>query len=268
MSRRRALAMRLFVTSVGALLSFAAPHLARAEQRDLPVPPASPVSEAARSGSFLPLTLPADVGGARILTAAYAGYDSAARASRLLAFVDARLYGPLAFRLGAQSAGASGRVAPSAAARLQFLSEATLGLDAALSVAYNAEGFTEFEGEIEAALAFGKTFGSWRLLANVAYGQDPEGRERDGEFRAAALHRFGASYYAGFDGRCRIDLGADTAELREHDESALDVDLGPVMNLVLGPVIFGVHAGFSAVQPGDRDTRFGVVALAGIGSGL
>jgi hypothetical protein len=253
---------------VGALFSLAAPQLARAEQYDAPAVSASPIGEASQLGHFLPLTLPADVGRARVLAAAYAGYDSAARASRLLAFADARLYGPLAFRLGAQSAGPSDRVAPSAAARLQFLSEATLGLDAALSIAYNAEGFSEFEGEIEAALAFGKTIGTWRLLANVAYGQDPEGRERDGEFRAAALRRFGTGYYVGLDGRCRVDLGSDTAELREHAESALDIDVGPIMNLVLGPVVLGVHAGFSAVQPQDRDTRFGVVALAGLGSGL
>jgi hypothetical protein len=267
-SQHRAVTAPLVALGVGVFFALAAPALALAEEQDAPAPPSSSVSEASRQGQFLPLTLPADVGPARVLAAAYGGYDSAARGGRFVAFADARLYGPLALRLGAQSTGAGERIAPSAAARVQFLSQAKLGLDAAFSLAYNAEGFTEFEGEIEAVLALGKTFGNWRVLSNLAYGQDPEGRERDGEFRLAALRAFGTRYNLGLDGRCRIDLGSDESELRDHDESALDLDVGPVLNVVLGPVVLGAHAGFSAVQPEDRDTRLGVVALAGLGSGL
>ncbi len=64
-------------------------------------------------------------------------------------------------------------------------------MDGAVAVLYKAEGFNEPEGEIELVLSAGKRLGRTMLLANLAYGQDPEARERDGEVRAAALVRVG-----------------------------------------------------------------------------
>jgi hypothetical protein len=51
---------------------------------------------------------------------------------------------------------------------------------------YKTEGFTEPEGELEALLSFEHAFGAVRAGANVAYGQDPEGNERDGELALVA----------------------------------------------------------------------------------
>jgi hypothetical protein len=250
-------------------LALATPRLARAQEADKPeATPASPVQNAANSGNFLPLTLPADVGRARAFAVAYGGYDSAAQNARLVSFAEAQLYGPLALRFSAQSTGESGKIAPSLAGRLQFLEEAKHGLDAAFSVAYNAEGFDELAGEIEAVLAFGKTFGNFRLLANFAYGQDPEGNERDGEVRAAGLYHFHRYYYLGFDGRGRFDLGPDEEQQREHAEARYDANLGPVFNVALGPVVLGAHTGLSLLALADGNPRFGVLALAGLGSAL
>ncbi len=154
------------------------------------------------------------------------------------------------------------------AARLQFLSETKHGVDAAFSLAYNAEGFTEFEGEIEAVLAFGKSIGRWRLLGNAAYGQDGEGAERDAEFRAAAFCHLGTIYYLGFDGRGRFGLGSDPAKLSAHSEPLYDADVGPVFQVALGPLALGAHVGISMLDLVHSDPRFGVIALAGLGSAL
>jgi hypothetical protein len=241
-----------------------------AEQRDEPTPstPLDPVRESARAGSFLPLTLPASVDRARGFAAGYGGYDSAARSPRVMSFGEAHVYGPLALRIGAQSNTATQKVAPSIAARLGFLSERKHGLDAALSLAYNAEGFTELEGELEVVLALGKSVGNWQLLTNLAYGQDPEGHERDAEFRAAALCRLGSLTYLGLDGRGRINLSPDTDTARAHDDPLYDIDAGPALNLALGPIVIGAHGGLSALQQREQSARFGVVALAGLGSAL
>lgn len=230
--------------------------------------PPNPVADAARSGSFVPLTLPASVTREHVYAMAYGGYDTAARNARFVSFAEARVYGPLALRLGAQSSAGSDEIAPSVAARLQVLSEATQGIDTTVSLAYNAEGFTEFEGELELVIAVGRSFGNWQLVGNVAYGQDPEGEERDGEFRTALLYHVGTHYYLGLDGRGRADLGSDRDKLREHNEPLYDVDVGPVANLAFGPVVFGVHGGLSAVEHVDENTRFGGVVLAGLGTAL
>jgi hypothetical protein len=264
-------ARRALVGVTGALVLLAAPRLARAQQADVaraPAVPASPPQNAAQGGNFLPLTLPADVGRARVFAFAFGGYDTAAQNARFVSFAEAHVYGPLALRFSAQSTGASERIAPSLAGRVQFLSELEHGVDAAFSVAYNAEGFTEFEGEIELVLAFGKTLGNWRLLGNLAYGQDPEGHERDAELRAAALYRFGKRYYFGFDARGRVGLSPEADTEAGRAEPLFDVDAGPVLNVALGPLVLGAHAGLSALEFAGSHARFGAVALAGLGTAL
>jgi hypothetical protein len=264
-------AERGLVAVLGTLVLVVTPRHGWAEQADNPVPPTAPVSpprNAAQGGDFLPLTLPADVGRARGFAFGYGGYDTAAGNARVVSFAEAHVYGPLALRFSAQSTGVSERIAPSLAGRVQFLSEPKQGVDAAFSVAYNAEGFTEFEGEIELALAFGKTFGDFRLLGNLAYGQDPEGHERDSELRAAALYHFGKTYYFGVDARGRVGLSSAGEPEPKRDEPLFDVDAGPVLNVVLGPVVLGAHAGLSVLEFEGSRARFGAVALAGLGSAL
>jgi hypothetical protein len=254
--------------TIAALLSLVTSGSARGESADERAPATNFVDAATQAGNFLPLTLPASVVRASASGAAYGGYDSAAQNARVVSFAEARIYGPFALRIGAQSSGASERIAPSVTGRLQFVSEPKHGVDAALALAYNAEGFTELEGELEVLLAVGKTFGNLRLLGNLAYGQDVEGEERDGELRAAALYHLGSVYYLGLDARGRIDLGSETATLGTQQESEYDLDIGPVLNLALGPVVVGMHGGVSALQRPGGDTRWGAVVLAGLGTAL
>src|SRR5256885_842110 len=110
---------------------------------------------------------------------------------------------------------AFGVVAMSAAtARAQSSVRTSVDVSEAPStgISYRPEGLTEAEGEIEGVVSFGRHAGATYLLANLLYGQDPDGHERDGEVRAAALRPVGRSFVIGVDGRMRVDLGSDRAK--------------------------------------------------------
>ncbi|HYQ04471.1 MAG TPA: hypothetical protein VER96_37620 [Polyangiaceae bacterium] len=226
------------------------------------------VQTATQSGQFLPLALSPSVGPNRALASGFGGYDSAAQAPRFESFAEARVYGPFALRFGAHMRSENQTVAPSITGRVQILSQAKHGFDGGVAVAYKAEGFTEPEGEIEVLIAAARTFGSWRLVGNLAYGQDPEGHERDGEVRAAALCHLGTLYYLGLDSRVRVDLGEENTALKEHEEAKFDFDVGPAFHIALGPLALSAHAGVSGTQRGEGNTRVGFVGMAGLGTAL
>lgn len=263
--RRRCLA------TIGAVWALGMPALAAAENETDESSPSmtKSVQTAARAGQFLPLSLSPSVGPNRALGGGFAGYDSAAQAPRFESFAEARVYGPFALRFGAQTRAENQTIAPSIMGRAQILSQASHGIDGGVALAYKAEGFTELEGEIEVLVAVARSFGNWRVLGNLAYGQDPEGRERDGEFRAAALCHLGTLYYLGLDGRARIDLGEEQGEAQKaHEEPKFDFDVGPVLHVALGPVALSAHAGVSGTRRGEADTRVGFMGLAGLGTAL
>jgi hypothetical protein len=151
-------------------------------------------------------------------------------------------------------------------ARAQLLSEQEHGVALAVALFYQAEGFTEPEGEIETTFALGKRWGRLLLLGNLSYGQDPEGNERDGEVSAAGLVRLVPWAQLGLDGRGRFDLGSNRAKRQLSKEPTYDVDAGPVLQLALGPVALAAHAGVSVFDRLGDQTRFGLVALAGLGT--
>jgi len=263
---------RCAVALCGALsfcaLSFCA--RASAEERPHEEDPSlsSRVQRATEQGSFLPLTLPPSVSRASAVAAGYGGYDSAGSAARLESFAEAHIYGRFALRYGMQSRSLSHSVAPSVAGRVQLLSQASHGFDGAVSLAYKAEGFDEPEGEVELVLAAAHSVGRWRLIGNIGYGQDPEGFERDGELRGAFLYRFGSVQYGGLDARGRFDLGSERTHLVARNEPTFDLDVGPVLNLALGPVALGVHGGLSVLRRVDGQAQAGFLAMGGLGTAL
>jgi hypothetical protein len=100
------------------------------------------------------------------------------------------------------------------------------------------------------------------LISDLVYGQDPEGRERDGEVRLAALYTATARMELGLDTRLRIDLGTEEAKLEEEGGAEYDLVAGPLISYTLGPIALGVQAGVSVV--GTPDTLVGPIALASI----
>lgn len=269
MSSRRTRVWSRIAAAAGMIGVLALPAFASAEsETDEPSSMTRSVQIATQAGQFLPLAVAPNVGPNRALAAGLGGYDSAAQAPRFESFAEARVYGPFALRFGAATRAENQTVAPSVTGRVQILSQANHGLDGGIALSYKAEGFSEPEGEIEALVAVARSFGDWRLVADLAYGQDPEGHERDGEFRAAALCHLGTLYYLGVDSRARVDLGSESAERNTHEEAKFDFDLGPVLHVALGPISLSAHAGVSGTRRGESDTRVGFVGLAGLGTAL
>lgn len=221
---------------------------------------------AAAAGAFLPWTLSARVGESSAQAAGFGGYDAARGSARFESYAEARVWGPLALRAGTELADTRGELRPSLGGRLQLLSRERQGLDGSLAIFYRAEGFSEPEGEIETVVALGGRLDRTQLLGNLAYGQDPEGNERDGELRAAVLVFVSGGLRLGADGRLRCDLGSTAMKLNTAREATYDLDLGPVAVLSLGPIAVLGHVGSSVVRRFEARPELGIVALAGMGT--
>jgi len=228
-------------------------------------PLAGPIRAASGTGVFLPFSQAAAIEGQRAYAVGLAGYDSARKTGTFEASAEVRLFGPVAVRGGAVYTSGDRALRPSFGARIQLLREGRHGVDSAAGVFYRPEGLTEPEGEIESVLSFGRHAGGAYLLGNLLYGQDPEGNERDGEVRLAALAPFGPRFLGGLDARLRFDLGSDAAKLAQYHEPTLDVALGPTATALLGPVAISLQAGGSAVRLQQR-TSYGVFAMTGVGT--
>jgi hypothetical protein len=235
------------------------PLTARAQ--DEAAPRTFATRNSAGTGAFLPFTLAATVEKQAAVGSAIGGYDGAHGAGVFEAAAEVRVWGPVALRGGAVYASTSDRLRPSLGARVQALRESRHGVDGAVGVAYRPEGFTEPEGELEAVFSLGSHLGATYLLGNLAYGQDPEGNERDGEVRLAALHPVGPLFLGG-DARARFDLGSAAAK----NEARLDAVVGPMASVVVGPVSLLVQGGASALKLRGAPTRIGALVLGGVGA--
>jgi len=220
---------------------------------------------AASAGDFLAFSQPASVTGQRAFASGLAGYDGARRTADVEAMTEVRLWGPLTVRGGAVYTNANRTLRPSFGARVQVLEQGRAGVDAALGVFYRPEGLTEPEGEIESVVSVGRRVGRAYLLGNLLYGQDPEGRERDGEVRLAALRPLGARLLVGVDGRGRFDLGSDPSLLASHMEATWDGAVGPTATALVGPLALSVEMGASG-QRLLQHTSLGLFVMTGVGA--
>jgi hypothetical protein len=221
--------------------------------------PAASVQKNAATGSFLSLTHPGAVAKKGAFGAATGGYDGARSSGTFEANAEVGIWGPISVRGGAIYSGDSRRVRPSVGARVQALTEANHGVDASVGVFYKPEGLTEPEGELEAVFSAGRHLGPTYAVANLAYGQDPEANERDGEVRLAFLAPLATHFILGLDGRVRFDLGST-----KKGEPKLDLLVGPVAAVPVGPVAFLLQGGASVVK--FDTTKAGAFVLAGAGS--
>jgi hypothetical protein len=219
-------------------------------------------------GAFLPLTLLPSVGPAIAMGSVLGGYDTAREAPRVESYAEAKIFGPVALRLGAslRDEGPENELAPSVGARVQVLRRERAGFDGALALTYKAEGFSEPEGELEAVFAIGTRIGKILILGNLVYGQDFEGNERDGELRAATLYQAMPKLHLGLDARGRFDLGSNDDHLKAKNEPVYDLDAGPVLTATLGPVALNLHGGVSVIRHVDQQAALGAIVLGGLGT--
>lgn len=236
----------------------------------------STAAVSAGAGMFLPTTIAPRVDSQRGYVRMLGGYDSARRSAQFDALADVTIIGPLAARVGAtyteHPSAEGGRrnerpenFRPSFGLRVQALSQAHYGIDMGVGVFYKPEGFTEAEGEIEGVLSFGRTFGRIATFANLVYGQDPEGKERDGEVRVGALYAVTSLLQVGADARLRLDLGEEEGEesaAKKRSQAEYDLVFGPTASYALGPIAAIAQAGMSVF--GTEPARPGVVGLLGV----
>jgi hypothetical protein len=247
--------------AAGVVLALASAPAVRASDDTGQFPTAREASTSAATGGFLALTHSATLEGPAAHGFASGGYDSARGASMFEAVAEARIWGPLAVRGGVVYTG-DARLRPSAGARVQALRERRHGLDGTLGVFYRPEGLTEPEGEIEAVVALGGHLGGSYLAGNLVYGQDPEGRERDGEVRLSVVAPALSRLHLGLDGRVRFDLGSAA---RGPDDATLDALAGPAAAVSLGPIALLLQGGGSALRL-DTRTRYGAFVMGGAGT--
>ncbi len=121
------------------------------------------------------------------------------------------VWGParLVLRVDNVFANSGGKARPGIGAAVQFLDERKHGVAASAYLSFKTEGFTETEGEIESLVSFGKQLGPVHGTLNLAYGQDPDNVERDGE-AALGLHVEPLpGLFTGVIGRFRDALGSN-----------------------------------------------------------
>jgi len=243
-------------------MSFAgAARAQEAVATDAPPSPPSTVEAAAQDGLLLPLALTPKVGQVTAVGIGIGGYDGARKVPIASAVVEARIWGPISLRGGAEYSPTRQEARPTVGARVQLLRQEAHGVDGAISVFYRPEGFTEPEGEIETFVSLGRRIDRVSLIGNLVYGQDPEGNERDGEVRLGAL--YGKNKWAvGLDSRLRFAIGTQRSAAALA-EPKLDLLAGPVGTVAIGPVAVLGEVGPSLVKMSNQ-TLFGVAAMAGV----
>jgi hypothetical protein len=199
-----------FLAFLAFIVSSLWPAASRADEADAPNQELSVARAAANDDAFTP-GLAKSAGKGRAFAAGVVSYDSALRKTALDLNGDVQLFGPvrLTLRVDNVTGGNGGNARPGIGAAVQFLDEGKHGVSSTAYFAYKAEGFAEAEGELEGLVAFGKQLGPMHGTLNLAYGQDPEGKERDGEL-AVGLHvepRRGL--FTGVIGRFRDALGSN-----------------------------------------------------------
>jgi hypothetical protein len=177
-------ASRALFTSVVALtVSSARP--AHADPSDAPIDLEAGVAHApVADDAFTPGLKNAEAHG-RALATAIASWNGAEHDTTVDLNAEAQLFGPL--RLVVRVDDVFDTARPGIGAAVQWLDERKHGVSSSAYFVFKTEGFTETEGEFEGLVAFGKQLGAVHGTLNLAYGQDPDGRERDGEV-ALALH--------------------------------------------------------------------------------
>ena len=197
---------------------------------------------------FLPFTEAPRTDTQRAFASTLFGYQGASKSPLIEGRAEVTVFGPIAVRVGLLREQHSGRLRPSAGARVQVLSQRDdQPFDWSVGLFYKPEGFTEAEGEIEGVLAFARRFDRLGLFVDLVYGQDPEARERDGEVRCAGLYALTSQLQLGIDSRLRFDLGTESEQFEEEGAVEYDLVLGPVISYGFGNMAVGALAGLSVL---------------------
>jgi hypothetical protein len=99
-----------------------------------------------------------------------------------------------------------------------------------------------------------------RASANIAYGQDPEGNERDGEIALVAHVEPRTGLFVGATARYRDSLGSTKEAVIR------DGFIGPTSTLALGAFAVSLNAGVAMAQTQMTGRRFGPSTTLSLGA--
>jgi hypothetical protein len=213
---------------------------------------------------FLPGTLPPSSGTSRAVGAGWVGYDSAAHAPLVSATVAARLGARLVLAATAVNSSTSTTVRPGVSARVQLLDQRRMGVDAGVSVGYRRDLFSAEGGFFQGVVSVGRRFGETGVIGNLAYGQDGEGDDRDGEARLAALRRVVAGLQLGLDGRASHSLQSTDPNRQVHGTASMTYTAGTIAAYTLGPWALMLETGITGRRTDHLHNGF--VTLGGVGA--
>ena len=222
--------------------------------------------DTAEAGMLLPYSVSPRTDSQRGVVKVLGGYDTTRERMQFEAVADVTIWGPIAIRAGAMYGQKSDTFRPTIGLRVQALSQERQGIDLGFGAFYKPEGFTEAEGEIEVMVMAARRFGRIGTFANLVYGQDPEGRERDGELRVGALYAVMVPLQVGLDARLRFDLGSEEEQREKEGGAEYDILFGPTASYAIGPMAIIAHGGLSVY--GTEPAKVGAVALLGVAGAL
>lgn len=220
-------------------------------------------AQSAEAGVLLPTVVAPRVDATRAAVAVTSGYDGARASATLVTAADVHLWGPMAVRVGFTYMPDGGQQSfqPHFGLRFQLLRQAHHGVDGGLGAFYRMERFTQDEGLVQVMGTLGRRFDRVGLFGNVAYGQDPEGDDRDGDLKLAALYTVSSYLQLGVDGRARIDLFSDDTRRAARGDTNFDFAVGPLACLTFGRFAVLGQVGMSGAKA--VQWRSGLLATMG-----
>jgi hypothetical protein len=224
-------------------------------------------SSARNATHFLAVTSSAVTGASAATTAAWGGYDAAARTPLFSVGTELRVVRRVSLVAGVAYGAASAADAglrPQLGARIQVLGQAASGVDATVGFLFRQDRFTAEDGLYQGSLALGRAFGETSLVANLVYAQDGEGDDHEGEVRLAGLRRVRGGLHVGMEGRYMRSLDSTDPHRMENGTPSMEALAGPLVAYMAGGWAFVAEAGVSSRRTSRLDT--GVTALGGIGT--
>ena len=218
--------------------------------------------EAARTGVTSPLLLDATLSSDRALVIGSGSYDTARSAALFDSAAEVRVRGPFALRADVTYRDDTRRMRPTPAHACSSSGRPHMASMARSVASSKRRALTRRRARSRRRSRLAADSNHLYLLGNITYGQDPEGDERDGGLRAAALAATGPAVI-GLEARGRSAIGAQHGT-NSAVEPRLDFVGGAVGMMTVNSFVLFAEVGPSAFKLQATNLRWGVASLAGV----
>jgi len=239
----------------------------RAHAEETPLTPDADLTSSTSATRFLASTASAVVADSASVTAAWGGYDGAARTPTAAIGTELRLVRRVSLLAGVSYGSTNmsdAGLRPQLGVRVQFLEQRRAGVDASAAFLFRQDRFTTEDGLFQGAVALGRTFGETSAVLNIVYGQDGEGDDHQGELRLAGLRRVRGGLHLGVEARYMRSLASTDPHRAALGTPSMELMAGPLVAYTSGAWALMVEAGFAAQRTTQLQT--GMTTLGGVGA--